>query len=147
MSGNEFLQQLELEEVNFAIVCKPRIILSSSTISGLPVEIQEMLEEYRDIVVDDLPSELPSMRSINHHIDLIPGASLPNKVTYHMTPTENEEIRKQVQELLDKGLIRESLSPRVVPTVLTPKKGWWMAHLYKLQSFKKNYRQISFSMY
>ena len=39
-----------------------------------------------------------------------------------MTSTENEEIRKQVQELLDKGLVRESLSPCIVPTVLSPKK-------------------------
>ena len=45
-----------------------------------------------------------------------------------MTPTKNEEIRKQVQELLDKGLVRESLNPCVVPTMLSPKKdgGWRM---------------------
>lgn len=52
--------------------------------------------------------------------------SFPNKAAYKMTPQENEEIRKQVQKLLDKGLIRESLSPSVVPIVLTPKKdGKW----------------------
>ena len=39
-----------------------------------------------------------------------------------MTPTENEEIRKQVWVLVDKGLIRESLSSCAVPTVLSPKK-------------------------
>jgi hypothetical protein len=40
-----------------------------------------------------------------------------------MTPAENAEISRQVQQLLDKGLVRESLSPCVVPTVLSPKKG------------------------
>jgi hypothetical protein len=40
-----------------------------------------------------------------------------------MTPTEHEEVNKHVQELLDRGLVRESLSLCVVPTILTPKKG------------------------
>lgn len=70
-----------------------------------------------------MPNKLPPKRSISHHINFIPGASFPNKVAYQMISKDNEEIRKQVQELLDKGLIRESLSPYAVPTVLTPKKG------------------------
>ena len=73
--------------------------------------------------MDDFPNKLPPVRSISHHMDLIPGASLPNKAAYRLTPTENAEISRQVQELLDKGLIRESMSPCVVPTVLSPKKG------------------------
>jgi hypothetical protein len=79
-------------------------------------------------VVDELPCSLPPMRSVSHHIDLIPGASLPNKAAYRLTPQENEEVKKQVQELLDKGLVRESLSVCVVPTILSPKKdeGWRM---------------------
>jgi len=39
-----------------------------------------------------------------------------------MAPKENEEIKKQVQEILDKGLIKEILSPCVVPTIISPKK-------------------------
>jgi hypothetical protein len=76
--------------------------------------------------VDELPHLLPPIRSISHHIDIIPGASLPNKATYRLMPQENEEVKRQVQDLMDKGLIRESLSPCVVPTVLSPKKdGCW----------------------
>lgn len=82
-----------------------------------------MLQEFGDIIVDDLLDELPPKRSINHHIDFIPRAILPNKASYRMIPKDNEEIRKKVQELLDRGLIRESLSPCAVPTVLAPKKG------------------------
>jgi hypothetical protein len=97
-------------------------------VDDLPKEVQELLEEFVDIVVDELPRSLPPIRSVSHHIDLIPGASLPNKSTYILTPQENEEVKRQVQELLDKGLVRESLSPCVVPTILSPKKdgGWRM---------------------
>jgi len=48
----------------------------------LPEEIQELLQEFSDIVVDDLPDKLPPKQSISHHIDFIPGASLPNKAAY-----------------------------------------------------------------
>jgi hypothetical protein len=87
-----------------------------------------LLDNFVDIVVDELPNSLPPIKSISHHIDLIPKASLQNKVAYRLTPRENEEVRNQVQELLDKGLVRESLSPCAVPTVLSPKKdgGWRM---------------------
>jgi hypothetical protein len=129
MSGKELLTEMEKkEDPQFFVVRKPRIVLTSTRVDDLPDEIQELLEEFADIIVDELPHSLPPMRSVSHHIDLIPGASLPNKAAYRLTPQENEEVKKQVQELLDKGLVRESLSPCVVPTVLSPKKdgGWRM---------------------
>ena len=59
-------------------------------------------------------------------MDLILGVSLPNKVPYRLTLAENEELNKQVDELLQKGLIKESLSPCAIPAILAPKKnGEW----------------------
>ena len=55
-------------------------------------------------------------------MDLIPGASLPKKTTYRLTLIENEELNRQVHEFLQKGLIRESVSPCDIPTKLAPKK-------------------------
>jgi hypothetical protein len=129
MSGKELLTEMEKkEDPQFFVVRKPRIVLTSTRVDNLPDEIQELLEEFADIIVDELPRSLPPMRSVSHHIDLIPGASLPNKAAYRLTPQENEEVKRQVQELLDKGLVRESLSPCAIPTVLSPKKdgGWRM---------------------
>jgi hypothetical protein len=86
------------------------------------------LDNFADIVADELPNSLPPIRSITHLIDLIPGEILPNKATYRLTPRENEEVKNQVQEFLDKDLVRESLIPCAVPTVLSPNKdgGWRM---------------------
>jgi hypothetical protein len=129
MSGKELLTEMEKnEDPQFFVVRKPRIVLTSTRVDDLPEEIQELLGEFADIIVDELPRSLPPMQSVSHHIDLIPRASLPNKAAYRLTPQENEEVKRQVQDLLDKGLVRESLSPCIVPTVLSPKKdgGWRM---------------------
>jgi hypothetical protein len=91
-------------------------------------EVQELLDNFANIVVDELPNSLPPIKSISHHIDLIPEASLWNKEADRLTPRENQEVKNQVQELLDKGLVRESLSPCAIPTMLSPNKygGWRM---------------------
>jgi hypothetical protein len=129
MSGKELLKEVKKkEDPQFIVVRKPRIVLTNTRVDDLPEEIQKLLEEFVDIVVDELPFSLPLIRSISHHIDLIPGASLPNKEAYRLTPQENEEVKRQVHDLMEKGLVRESLSPCDVPTVLSPKKygGWRM---------------------
>jgi hypothetical protein len=129
MSGEELLDEVKKEEdMQFDVVRKPRVILTSTSIDDLPEEIQELLENFADIVVDDLHCSLPPIKSISHHIGLIPGESLPNKAMYRLTPQENEEVKKQVQDLMDKGLVREILSPCIVPTMLSLKKdgGWRM---------------------
>ena len=69
-----------------------------------------------------MPTGLPPKRDIQHHIDLIAGSTLPNKPAYGMNPKDTMEIQRQVEELKSKGLIRESLSPRVVPALLGLKK-------------------------
>jgi hypothetical protein len=123
MSGKELLTEVKRkEDPQFIVVRKPKIVLTSTRVDDLPEEIQELLEEFTDIIVDELPHSLPPIRSVSHHIDLIPGASFPNKATYRLTSQENEEVKRKVQDLLDKGLVREILSPCDVPTVLSLKK-------------------------
>eukprot|EP00253_Pinus_taeda_P028688 PITA_28688 len=123
LGGKEFIKQIEDSEINFVVIRRPKAVVLHTQVSDLPEEVQRLLQDFGDIVVDDLPDELPPRRGISHCIDFIPRASLPNKAAYRMSPKDHEEIRKQVQELLDKGLIRESMSRCAVPTILAPKKG------------------------
>nr|GEV49352.1 hypothetical protein [Tanacetum cinerariifolium] len=88
--------------------------------------IQPLLQSCTQVFPSKIPSGLPPMRTIQHKIDLIPRSILPNKSAYHTNPKETNEIRKQVDDLLQKGLIRESLSPCAVLTLLVTKKnGEW----------------------
>ncbi|KNA18433.1 hypothetical protein SOVF_070870, partial [Spinacia oleracea] len=68
---------------------------------------------------------LPPIRGIEHQIDLIPGTSLPNKAAYRCNPEETKELQKQIDELVNRGYVRESLSPCDVPVLLVPKNGTW----------------------
>nr|XP_027062888.1 uncharacterized protein LOC113689295 [Coffea arabica] len=85
-------------------------------------------QEYQDVFPEDIPTGLPPLRGIEHQIDFIPGSSLPNKAPYRTNPEETKEQQRQVEELLGKGWIQESLSPCAVPVLLVPKKdgGWRM---------------------
>jgi hypothetical protein len=87
MSGKELLKEVKKEqEMHFVVVGKPRVILTGTSIDDFPIEVQELLDEFVDIVVDELPHSLPPIRSISHHIHLITATSLPNNVVYRLTP-------------------------------------------------------------
>lgn len=94
--------------------------------SSLPCEIVSLLQEFVDVFPKEIPDGLPLLRGIDHQIDFIPGASLPNRPAYRSNPEEVNEIQRQVDEFLQKGFVRESLSPCSVPMILVPKKdGTW----------------------
>ena len=113
------------DQVLFVLMCKD-ILISPNDITSLPSVVSHLLQDYEDIFPKETPAGLPPIRGIEHQIDLIPGAALPNRPPYRTNPEETKEIQRQVQELLDKGFVRESLSPCAVPVILVPKKdGSW----------------------
>ena len=56
----------------------------------------------------------------------MPGATIPNQLAYRSNPEETKELQKQVGELMEKGYVRESMSPCFVLVILVLKKhGTW----------------------
>jgi hypothetical protein len=109
-----------------ALVCKHALYSIEVMSIALPPAVANLLQEYMDVFPSELPPELPPVRGIEHKIDLILGARLPNRAAYRTNLDETKEIQRQVQDLLDRGYIRESLSPCSVPILLVPKKdGTW----------------------
>jgi len=72
-------------------------------------------------VFQEPPKGLPPLRGIEHQIDFIPRAYLPNRLAYRTKSDEAKEIQKQVEELLDKGWVQDNTSPCDMPVILVPK--------------------------
>ena len=90
-----------------ALVAKE--VLSDSLIVDVPFKVQKLLDDFVDMVADELPSELPPLRDIQHAIDLVPGSQLPNLPHYRMNPKEREDLNRQVKGLSKRGFVRHSL--------------------------------------
>ncbi|GJY90204.1 reverse transcriptase domain-containing protein [Tanacetum coccineum] len=97
------------------------VVEENEIISEAPLQVQPLLREFADVIPDDIPPRLPAMRDIQHCIDFIPGSVISNRRAYRMNSKEFAKLQRQVTELLEKGLIRESMSQCAVPALLVPK--------------------------
>ncbi|KAD3641749.1 hypothetical protein E3N88_30973 [Mikania micrantha] len=80
-----------------------------------------IVRDFSDVFPDDLPG-VPPERDVEFRIDLVPGAKPIAKTPYRLAPTEMQELMTQIQELLDKGFIRPSISPWGAPVLFVKKK-------------------------
>ena len=69
-----------------------------------------MVCEYKDVFPNELP-RLPPHRDVDFVIELHPSTSPISMTPHRMAPVELQELKVQLQELLDKGFIKSSTSP------------------------------------
>jgi hypothetical protein len=86
-----------------------------------PIERTPVVCEYPDVFPEELPG-MPPDRGIEFAIEPQPGTAPISKRPYRMLPAELAELKKQLQELLDKGFIRPSTSPWGCPALFVKKK-------------------------
>jgi hypothetical protein len=91
-------------------------------IEGIKLEDIPIVCEYPDAFPDDVLG-MPPDRDVEFVIELQPGTAPISKRPYRMPPNELEELKLQLQELLDKGYIRPSASPWGCPALFVKKKG------------------------
>ncbi|XP_060196262.1 uncharacterized protein LOC132625679 [Lycium barbarum] len=122
-SGNISALQLkkgvQRQEPTFlATLCIEEIERSSGPI---PMPVKELMKEFEDVMPQDMPKRLPPRRTIDHEIELVPGAKPPARAPYRMSQPELTEIRRQLTEMLDTGIIVPSKSPYGSPVLFQKK--------------------------
>ncbi|WVZ50518.1 LOW QUALITY PROTEIN: hypothetical protein U9M48_001764 [Paspalum notatum var. saurae] len=91
-------------------------VMDASALAGIRV-----VSEFPDIFPESLPG-MPPERDIEFSIELVPGTAPIYKKAYRIAGVELLEVKKQIDELLEKGFIRKSTSPWASPVLLTEKK-------------------------
>ena len=105
-------------------VCEDFLALVLDSKKG-QIELENILivREFLDVFPEELPS-IPLEREVDLSIEILPGTTPISKAPYRMAQTELKELKIQLQELLDKGLIRPSVSPWGAPVLYVKKEIW-----------------------
>ena len=84
-------------------------------------DVSLIVKEFPDVFPEELPG-LPPTCDVEFCIEVLPGTAPISRAPYRMAPVELADLKDQVQELLDKGLVRPSSSPWGAPVLLVKKK-------------------------
>ena len=85
------------------------------------VEKIPVVREFPDVFPEELPG-IPLEREVDLSIEIVPGTTPMSRAPYKMAPTELKELKSQLQELMDKGFIRPSVSPWGAPVLFVKNK-------------------------
>ncbi|KAL2252569.1 UNVERIFIED_CONTAM: RNA-directed DNA polymerase [Sesamum indicum] len=91
-------------------------------VSGLiPGGIKKLLMEFEDMMPEELPRKLPPKRAVDHEIELVPGTRPPARAPYRMSQPELVDLRKQLKDMLESGIIKSAKLPYGAPVLFQKK--------------------------
>jgi hypothetical protein len=79
-------------EIKYVFFTKPMILLVYKEAYFNTNDLVSLLQEFDDVFPKDIPSGLPPLRRIEHPIDLVPEALIPNRPAYRSNPEETKEL-------------------------------------------------------
>ena len=79
------------------------------------------MKEFADVFPEEMPG-IPPERELEFTIDLKPGAEPVARTSYRMSTSWLQELKMQLKELLDLGLICPSVSPWGAPIIFVQKR-------------------------
>ncbi|GBG86244.1 hypothetical protein CBR_g41237 [Chara braunii] len=120
LSARAFAKLVKKEKLEEQIfVAYVRLVTEPTKEKSINRAIAKLLEEFKDLTEPPI-GVVP--RPIQHRIEIGLDSRTPKGAVYRMSPRELEELRKQLDELLEKGWIRPSSSPFGAPVLFVPKK-------------------------
>jgi hypothetical protein len=122
VSALQIKREVQKQEQLYLALITPAVDNSSDSKPSISDDARAIINEYKDVFPNDLPSGLPPKRDIDHRIDLVPGQAPPSRPTYRMSQPEMDELKKQLTDLMDKGYVQESKSPYGAPVLFVKKK-------------------------
>ncbi|KAG2824441.1 hypothetical protein PC112_g10114 [Phytophthora cactorum] len=92
----------------------------------------DVLRERKDVLLDEIPAELPQDKGIQHEIDLVPGTKYCVTRQWPLPRDQVKAIDDFFESRRQAGHVRESKSPHRAPTfcVKKPEGGWRIIHAY-----------------
>jgi len=98
------------------------VIFTHLEVEGGKVESAiHVVHEFEDVFPDEVPG-LPPNREAEFSIDLVPRTGPVSMAPYRMAPAKLVELKKQIEELMEKQFIRPSTSPWGAPMLLVKKR-------------------------
>jgi hypothetical protein len=88
-----------------------------------PLEIIKVVSEFPDVFSEDLPG-MPPERKVEFAIELLLGTAPISKRAYRVSGPKLVELKKQIDELSEKGYIRPSTSPWAAPCPIRGEDRW-----------------------
>lgn len=83
----------------------------------------ELVEKFVDVFEEELPNELPPKRNVEFDIKQKSDESAPVRPVIRLSTEELKELKKQLQSLLNKKMLRPSTSPYGAPVFFNKKSG------------------------